>query len=160
MSYGANLGDYECPHCKQTSLRRDASLCPLCRGAIDGVYWDKVRLVELADVPRRRAAEAAAVKDAARKAADEDRRELSSAYFSYILPALTYYTALVVIAIRGTESIHLVWTHALALVPILNWIIVVIVMFSEDRVLFRQVCAAWAIVGVVMFVASWLRQRL
>lgn len=150
----ANPGEYECPHCKYTSLRRDASRCPLCRGAIVSTYWERLRAVELADAPRRRAAAAAVAEKAARDAAAEARREALSVYFSYFLPLLTYYTAVV---IHGTKSFKWTWTHALPLVPVLNWLLLFVIVFSSERALILWTCGAWAIVGVVMFFASWLR---
>ena len=53
----ANPGDYECPACKYTTLRRDASRCPMCHATIEEQYWENVRSAEKA---AKAAAEAAA----------------------------------------------------------------------------------------------------
>lgn len=51
----ANPGDYECPHCRYTSLRNGASRCPLCRGEIGNQYWSEVRATERVTAARLRA---------------------------------------------------------------------------------------------------------
>lgn len=38
-----NPGDYECPHCRFTSLRRLATRCPTCHGAVGDDYWQPIR---------------------------------------------------------------------------------------------------------------------
>lgn len=37
----ANPGDFECPHCRYTSLKAGASRCPLCRGDVTRDYWEE-----------------------------------------------------------------------------------------------------------------------
>lgn len=66
----ANLGDYVCPHCMQTSLREGASRCPLCQGEIVGNYWNAVWARKKAAAERN----AAALKAAAerKRAMDEE----------------------------------------------------------------------------------------
>ncbi len=38
----ANPGDYECPNCRYITLRREASRCPKCRGAVTPDYWKPI----------------------------------------------------------------------------------------------------------------------
>lgn len=65
----ANPGDFECPHCRYISLRRDASRCPLCHGSIDSGYWKVV-------LERERARkEAARVAAEARALAERQKQE-------------------------------------------------------------------------------------
>lgn len=71
-----NLGDYECPYCKQTSLKRMASRCPLCRGEIANDYWSAVAARELADAERKLAAAQA---EAERRKADAERQKTLAA---------------------------------------------------------------------------------
>ena len=44
----ANPGDYDCPHCLYTTLKRGASRCPICHGSVDVEYWERVRTAEAA----------------------------------------------------------------------------------------------------------------
>jgi hypothetical protein len=70
----ANPGDYECPHCKYISLKRNATRCPLCHGSPDANYWSEVAAREEA---ARERAKAAAIEQArlAKIAADKRAAE-------------------------------------------------------------------------------------
>lgn len=39
-------GDYECPHCKYTSLRKNAFRCPLCHGEVGSGFWQQIAAEE------------------------------------------------------------------------------------------------------------------
>lgn len=54
----ANPGDYQCPHCRFDTLRKNASRCPRCQGTVDKSYWDKVRRYEELEQVSLRAREA------------------------------------------------------------------------------------------------------
>lgn len=41
-----NPGDYDCPHCRFKTLRRDATRCPKCHGEISDRYWRDVEARE------------------------------------------------------------------------------------------------------------------
>jgi len=56
----SRLGEYDCPYCKQTSLRMRASRCPLCTAEIEDNYWTIVD-------ERRRIAERTAVDERLRR---------------------------------------------------------------------------------------------
>src|SRR5258708_2122027 len=57
-----NPGEYECPYCKLTSLKRGARRCPRCQHDIEGDYWEAI------DARRRREEEEL---DRKRRAHDE-----------------------------------------------------------------------------------------
>lgn len=60
----ANPGDYECPHCKYITLKRDATRCPRCHGDIDINYWQTILAKEKeakAAIARAKAEESARV---------------------------------------------------------------------------------------------------
>lgn len=71
-----DLGDYDCPYCLQTSLRRSASRCPLCRGEIAPEFWITIRRQEESVSAELAAAQAIAAqrKKADEKAADAEER--------------------------------------------------------------------------------------
>ena len=88
---GSDLGDYDCPECKQTSLRKDASRCPLCRSEISNAYWQAEYARETAlgkawaEIAARREEEAAAERirtapqrEAAARAEQQQRRNKAS----------------------------------------------------------------------------------
>lgn len=53
-----NPGDYECPACKMTSLKPDASRCPMCQSDVPDGFWEQVQERErLAEQQRRQAEE-------------------------------------------------------------------------------------------------------
>lgn len=54
----ANPGEYECPHCRYVSLKRNASRCPLCHGIIDDRHWVALSAAEQRTRIRRLEAEA------------------------------------------------------------------------------------------------------
>jgi len=68
-----NLGDHECPHCLQVSLKRGASRCPLCQGEIADAYWSAIRAREQAEDKRVKGAtrEAEEAKALRRKSAED-----------------------------------------------------------------------------------------
>ena len=65
-----NLGDYECPSCRQQSLRSGADVCPLCQRDIPPGFW--LRIWEREKAARERAAAEAQAK-AQRDAAEWER---------------------------------------------------------------------------------------
>jgi hypothetical protein len=72
----SNPGDYECPHCRYVSLKRDASRCPMCHANPGAEFWQLLREREHDAWQRKKAADAEAAKiaEASRLAEAEDAR--------------------------------------------------------------------------------------
>jgi hypothetical protein len=88
----ANPGDYECPHCRYVSLKRNASRCPLCHGDIGIAYWADIQNSEVAAAQRQRAEwirtapeREATAKAAALAAARKAEAEQVAAFFKGIV---------------------------------------------------------------------------
>jgi hypothetical protein len=53
-----NPGEYQCPHCKRTSLEYEAHVCPICHRDIEDEFWDAIdEAVEAAANEKERAAQ-------------------------------------------------------------------------------------------------------
>ncbi|MBE0618638.1 MAG: hypothetical protein IH608_12055 [Proteobacteria bacterium] len=170
----ANPGDFECPHCRYVTLKREASRCPMCHGEVSRGYWEDVRAKELADeleyartAPQREAARkaeeavAAAATEVTRRNARRDRvaegiTAMAGLYFVYLLPLLTYGTAAMAqgASLRDLKN----WSTVVALVPLLNWIWCLFAFFfsAPERRAFFVALGSWAMVGVVAFVGAHL----
>lgn len=82
----APLGDYECPYCKQQSLKRNASRCPLCREDPGHEYWADV------EVRERRAHEAATRDLLARREREvTERAHESKMMILWLIGAIGFY---------------------------------------------------------------------
>jgi hypothetical protein len=97
-----NPGEYECPHCRYVSLRREAPRCPLCHGSVHADYWSRVRAAEAAaqaewdrGAPKREAAE----RDRAAKERKRRLRELNGQIFGHAFAVV--YAILVVGGMLG-----------------------------------------------------------
>lgn len=147
----ANPGEYECPECKYISLQRDAPRCPLCRGTVANVYWERVHARERARIRR-----------------DAERREARikswhvfwvACYFPYLLPILSIVTT---IALQ-TNVVHKITSQDLLFViPGVNWLLCLVVILvgssdSERRALVVTL-AAYAALGGVGYVVNAVRR--
>src|ERR1035437_341529 len=66
-------GEYGCPHCLYTTLRRHSSRCPVCQGTIDGGYWKTIIQAEEEASKRRKEEEERRLKEWERTRPERER---------------------------------------------------------------------------------------
>lgn len=158
----ANPGDYQCPHCRYTSLKRMASRCPLCRGKVNDDYWDDVQEKERDRAEERRVRRAERDRgEPARRAAAKREASIFSwdlffiYYFAYFLPIVCVAATLAFQLYIG-QVVKFSRQVLLFLIPVLNWILYLVVLFLDssgaERHQLRVALVACTVIGCV----GWL----
>jgi uncharacterized Zn finger protein (UPF0148 family) len=158
----ANPGDFECPHCKYISLKRDASRCPLCHGTIDPTYWQDVVRRELERKRAEREQEERSRPERERLAREgaiaehrhRQRRRFSQrcrlgyvVFFGYLLPIAT---TLTVTTGHGVNPLSGGGCSALTLfAPVVNWLLMMgFLLTPQSRDLLLLPLVTWSVVGL------------
>lgn len=171
-----NPGDYDCPECRYRTLKNRASRCPKCQANIGTEYWNRVDEINKEEVERKKAAakvaqekwereapaRAMAARDAAEKearaAAIDKSKEFLAFFYGYMLPILCVLSGKLIIA-GGSEAFVQevqkdIFGTLLIFVPILNWLLTLILLFSHDGplVLMTLICSGLAglVIGYVI----------
>lgn len=160
-----NPGDYACPHCRLRTLLANASRCPRCHGEIESDYWEATY---------RREREERRIREEAERCAQEERRQneeqrrlieqvakqqanaksFAGFYFGYLLPILSLGTTALIGTVLNPKDFSfggLVMWIIICLVPALNWLFTVGVIFCGGGLPVVLITICWGAIGAFIY---------
>lgn len=184
-SRSRDFGDYQCPHCRYTTLRRNGTRCPLCHGSIPSTFWQELAAQErareraLKQATEQRQHEEQQRQQAVREELERTRPAREQAarsqwirsktrlaygmFYAWLLPA--FWLVTIVPFLMPWSSINIGQFVSFlygAFIPLLNWYMCYLtVKMNYQQAALRPLLAGWAISGIflVPLVVRWGARR-